>query len=141
MLHFQKEQTGDIITFTWFEEGGLLSETWEDAESGDKSNDNSIMPPLLSEEEMDAIDSGDESDYEPMSTEMLEDICDRSQSHPNASRIEACYRIHYHSNKRQLKWKRALKVTRKTGKGLYKVFKTVVKNISQYLPPFSESCS
>ena len=29
------------------------------------------MPPLLSEEEMDAIDSGDKSDYEHMSTEIL----------------------------------------------------------------------
>ena len=27
------------------------------------------------------------------------------------------------------------------GKGLHKVFKTVVKDISQYLPPFRESCS
>ena len=34
------------------------------------------MPPLISEEEMDAMGSGDESDDEPMSTEMLEDICD-----------------------------------------------------------------
>ena len=46
-----KEQTGDIITSAQFEEGGLLSETREDAEiddeSGDKSNDNSIMLPLL----------------------------------------------------------------------------------------------
>ena len=43
-----REQTGDIITFTQFEEGNLLSETRNDAENGDKSNDNSIMPPLLS---------------------------------------------------------------------------------------------
>ena len=32
------------------------------------------MPPLISEEEMDAMDSGDESDDEYMSTEMLEEI-------------------------------------------------------------------
>ena len=50
----------------------LWSETREDAESGDESDDNSIMPPLLSEEEMDAMDSGYESDNEPMPTEMLE---------------------------------------------------------------------
>ena len=55
-------QTGDIIRFTQFEEGGLLSETCEDAESCDKSNDDSIVPSLLSEEEMDAMDSGGESD-------------------------------------------------------------------------------
>ena len=45
-----REQTGDIITFTQFEEGNLLSETCNNAESDDKSDDNSIMPPLLSEE-------------------------------------------------------------------------------------------
>ena len=38
------------------------------------------MPPLLSKEEMDAMDSDNDSDYDPISTEMLEDICDRSQS-------------------------------------------------------------
>ena len=45
-----REQTGDIIMFTQFEEGNLLSETFDDAESGEKSYDYSIMPPLLSEE-------------------------------------------------------------------------------------------
>ena len=34
-----REQTGDIITFTPFKEGNLLSETRDDAESGDKSDD------------------------------------------------------------------------------------------------------
>ena len=75
-------KTGDIITFTQFEEGGIWTKTHNDAESGDKSNDNSIMPPLLSEEEMHAMDSGDESDHDIISTEMLEDISDGSQSHP-----------------------------------------------------------
>ena len=46
-----KEKTGDIITFTQFEEGDLLSKTREYAESneniGEKSNDDSIMSPLL----------------------------------------------------------------------------------------------
>ena len=32
------------------------------------------MPPLLSEEEIDAMDSGDESDHDLISTEMLEKI-------------------------------------------------------------------
>ena len=49
----------------------LLSETRDNAESSDESNDDSIMPPLLSEEEMDTMDSGDESDAETMSTEVL----------------------------------------------------------------------
>ena len=45
-----REQTGNIITFEPSEEGGLLSETRNYAEKGDKSNDNSIIPPLLREE-------------------------------------------------------------------------------------------
>ena len=57
-----REQTGDIITFVHFDEGGLLSETRNDEESGDKSDDGSTMLPLLSEEEMYAIDYGNESD-------------------------------------------------------------------------------
>ena len=63
--------TGDIITFTLFEKEDLLSETSDDAESGDKYDDDSIMPPLISEEEMDVMDSGDESEDELMSKEML----------------------------------------------------------------------
>ena len=43
-----KEQTGDIITFTHFEERNLLFETRDDIESGDEYDDNSIMSPLLS---------------------------------------------------------------------------------------------
>ena len=39
------------------------------------------MPPLLSEEEMDAIDYGDESDHDYIYTDMLEDIRDINQSH------------------------------------------------------------
>ena len=32
-----REQAGDIIMFAHFEEGGLLSETCDDTESGDES--------------------------------------------------------------------------------------------------------
>ena len=39
------------------------------------------------------MDSGDESDDEPMSTDMLYDIHDGSQSHPNVHRREARYKI------------------------------------------------
>ena len=68
---YPKEQTDNVITFTQFEEGSLLSETCEDAESGDESNDNSITPPILILEESNALDSGDEYEDAPMSTEML----------------------------------------------------------------------
>ena len=45
---YLKEQTGDIIKFAQFEEENLVSETSDDAESSEKSDDNSIMPPLIS---------------------------------------------------------------------------------------------
>ena len=53
------------------------------------------MPPLLSEEEMGAMDSGDESDDDYMSMEMLEYIRDGIQSHLNFNRREARYKIRY----------------------------------------------
>ena len=51
------------------------------------------MPPLLSEEDMDYMDSGDESDDKPMPTEMLENIRDQSQSCSNVNRRYARYKI------------------------------------------------
>ena len=44
-----KEQTGDVITFTQFEEGNILIETCNYAESGDESDNESIM---MSKEDM-----------------------------------------------------------------------------------------
>ena len=82
---------------------------------------------------MDAMDSGDGSDDDTISTEMLEEISDRSQSHPNFNRIEACYGIRDCIKQRQLEWKGSLKATRNMVEGLHKVFKTVVRIISQDL--------
>ena len=59
------------------------TETRNDAESGDKSDNKSIM---MSKLDMEDINSGDESDHDLISTEMSEDICDRSQTHPNVNR-------------------------------------------------------
>ena len=84
---YLREQTGDIIMFAQIEEGNILTKNRNDVESGDKSDDNSIMPPLLSKEDMDAMYSGDESDNDIISTEMLEDIRDGIQTHPNINRI------------------------------------------------------
>ena len=73
------------------------------------------------------MDAGDESEYYPMSTEMLEYICDGSQSHPSVNSREACYKICDHIKLRQSEWKGELKSTLHVGKGLHKLFKTVVK--------------
>ena len=103
-------------------------------ESGDESNDNSIMPPLLSKEEIDTIDSGDESEHDLISTDTLENIRDRSQSHPKVQQREARYKIRDCIRQRQPEWKEEFKTTRSMRKGLHKVFSTVVKEILQDLP-------
>ena len=87
------------------------------------------MPPIVIEEETDVMNSGDESEKEPMSTERLEDICDGSQYHLSANRREACYKIRDSIKQRQTEWKGALVSTQNMGKGLQKVFKTVIKEI------------
>ena len=45
-----REKTGDIVTFTQFEEGNTITKNRNDAESGDESDNDSILPPLLREE-------------------------------------------------------------------------------------------
>ena len=60
---------------------------------GKNSDYDSIIAPLISEAEMDAVSSGDESDVGPMSSDLLEYIWDGSQSHPSINRREACYYI------------------------------------------------
>ena len=55
------------------------------------------------------MDSSNESEDEPISTKMLEDICDRSQYHPSMNSGEACYKILDRIKQRQMEWKIALK--------------------------------
>ena len=49
-----REQTGNVITFAQFEEGSILTEIRNNAESGDKSDNESIM---MSEQDMENLDS------------------------------------------------------------------------------------
>ena len=86
---------------------------------------------MMSEQDMYAINYGDESDHDLISTEMLEDIRDGIQTHPNVNRREARYKIRDRIRQRQTEWKGALKATQSIGKGLHKVFSMVVKEISQ----------
>ena len=59
------------------------------------------MPPLPSEEEIDAMDYGDESYHYIISTEILEKIRDGSQSHPKVNCREARDKIIDHIRQRQ----------------------------------------
>ena len=88
-----KEQTGDVITFAQFEEGNILTEIRNDEESSDESDKESIM---MSEQDMENLDSDEKSDHDFISTEMLEDICDGSQTHPTVNKREARYEIRDH---------------------------------------------
>ena len=60
---------------------------------------------------MENISSGDKSVYNLISTEILEDICDGSQTHLNVNRREAHYKIRDRIRQTQLQCKGALKAT------------------------------
>ena len=63
-----REQTGNVITFAQFEEGYIWTETRNDAESGDESDNKYI---IMSKQDMENLDSNEESDHDFISTEML----------------------------------------------------------------------
>ena len=80
------------------------------------------------------MDYGDESDYDIISTEMLENIHDGIKSYLNVNIREDRYKILGRIRLIQLEWKGALKYTKKMGKGLHKILNTSVKEILQNLP-------
>ena len=63
---------------------------------------------MMSKQDMYAINSSDESDHDVISTEMLEDIRDRSQTHLNVNRREAGYKICDRIRQKQSEWKGAV---------------------------------
>ena len=81
-----RENNGNVISFTQFEEGNLISETRNDTESGDESDSESIM---MSEKDMEIFDKTEQFDDDLISTETLHDIRDRNQTHPNIDKREA----------------------------------------------------
>ena len=87
---------------------------------------------------MGEMSSGDEYYYEPMSMDILEDICDVSQSHPSMNIREANHKIRDHNKWGQIEWKGSLLSMQNMGKGLNKVFKAVVNNILQDFPILGE---
>ena len=121
-----KDQTGDIFTFTRFEEVNLLLETLNNTESGKKSNDDSNLAPIISDDDINVMPSYDDSDAEHMSIYMLEDICDRSKSHPIINMREARYKICSNFKHSQEEWKGALFSTQSMDKYLNKIFQAVL---------------
>ena len=54
----------------------------------------------MCEHNINAINFGDESDHDLISMEIIEDIRDASQTHPNVNRREARYKIRDHIRQR-----------------------------------------
>ena len=121
-----KEKTGDVITFAQFEEGNLLTETRNDIESGDESDIESIM---MSEQDMENINEKEKFDDDLIGTETIHDIRGGNQTHQKINKREARMAIRDCIKQKKLQWKGALRATHKMGKGLHKVFSTIVKEI------------
>ena len=111
-----KEQTGDVITFAQFEEGGLLSETHNDTESNDEYDSESIMMSIRYMENLGEIERFDEG---LISTELLQDIRDGNQNHPKINKREARMAICDRIKQNKSEWKGVLRATHKMGKGLH----------------------
>ena len=71
---------------------------------------------MMSKQDMDDINYSDKSDYDLISTEMLEDIRDGSQTHLSVNRREARYKIRDCIRQRQSEQKGALRATQSMGK-------------------------
>ena len=96
---------------------------------------------MMNEQDMENLDSNEKSDHDLISTEMLEDIRDGSQTNPNVNKRGARYKIRDRISQRKSECKGALKATQSMGKGLHKVFSMVVKDILQEFTPLVESGS
>ena len=83
----------------------MLGKICNGTESGDKSDDNLTLQPLIIEVKIGKISSGDESNSWPMSTDMSEDIYDRIQYHPIINRRYARFKVRYHIKQRREEWK------------------------------------
>ena len=66
---------------------------------------------MMSEQDMENLNSNEKSDHDLISTEMLEDICDRSQTNLNVIKRKARYKIRDRVRQKQPEWKGALKAT------------------------------
>ena len=99
-----KEQTGNVIMFAQFEEGNLLTETRNDAESGYESDSKSIM---MSEQDTENLDEKENLDDDLISTETLHAIRDGNQTHPSIDKREARLKIRDRIKKNKSQWKGA----------------------------------
>ena len=96
---------------------------------------------MMSEKDMENIDETEKFDDDLITTDTLHDICDGNQTHPKIDKREARIAIRDHIKQKKSQWKGALRATHKMGKGLHRVFSTIVTDISQELTNFGETGS
>ena len=90
---------------------------------------------------MENLDETEKCDDDLISTETLHDIRDGNQTHPKIDKREARLTIRDCIKQKKSQWEGALRATHKMGKGLHRVFSTVVSEISQELTNFGETGS
>ena len=95
----------------------------------------------MSKKDMKNLDEKEKFDDNFISTETLHDIRDGNQTHPKIDKREARLAIRGSIKQKKSQWKGSLRATHKMGKGLHRVFSTIVKDISQELTNFGESGS
>ena len=91
---------------------------------------------MMSKKDKENFDEKEKFDDNLISTEMLHDICDRNQNHPKIDKREARLAICDRIKQKKLQWKGALRARHKMGKGLHRVFSTIVSEILQELTNF-----
>ena len=91
---------------------------------------------MMSERDMENLDKTEKFDDNLISTETLHDIRDRNQTHPNIDKREARLKIRDRIKQKKSEWKGELRATHKMGKGLHRVFSTIVSEILQELTNF-----
>ena len=75
---------------------------------------------------MENIDEKENFDDGLISTETLHAIRDGNQTHPKIDKMEVRLKIRDCIKQKKSEWKGALRATHKMGKGLHKVFSTIV---------------
>ena len=90
---------------------------------------------------MENLDETEKFDDNLISTKTLHDIRDGNQTHPKIDKREARLAIHDRIKQKKLQWKGELRATHKMGKGLHRVFSTIVSEILQELTNFRETSS
>ena len=80
------------------------------------------------------MSSNNESDAEPLSNDMLEDICDIRKYNPIINSKQASYKIHDLIKQRRAEQNGALSSTQKMVKGSQKLFKDVINEFLEEFP-------